>query len=238
MDVRQRDERQGGAGEIAQQEAARSLVFHHHEPDGESDCQQDVREAGRKIGPCSLVEAKQGHQQFVIGEQPQAGDRDQRKLGVAAVEDELRQRARKRDRDQGTRRAREEQEPDRSARDVVPLTAIVVRVVEAQQRLDDPEPDHDADGDDRRQQYLRRTVVGTGEVPRIDGQKRNRDQLCEDARSRIGRTGGRQTLDVFEHQERVTPSPELPRPQPVTCPQRPDGRRAGRSRLRSRGSPT
>ena len=88
----QRGEDERGAAEVAEQQPARALVLDHHQPDGERDREQHVREAGGEVGARPLVEAEQRHHQLVEREHPQPAGRDQHQLRVAPVEQRLRQR--------------------------------------------------------------------------------------------------------------------------------------------------
>ena len=86
-----------------------------------------------------------------------------------------------------------------------PVGVLVVLVVEAQQRLDQAEADDDAGGDDRREHHLGGAVVGRGQVARVERQQRDRDQLREDARRRVGGAGRRQAAQVSRHGREPTP---------------------------------
>ncbi len=96
----------------------------------------------------------------------------------------------------------EPEEPGEGAGDD-PLGVLAVLVIEAQQRLDQAEADDDAGGDDRREHHLGGAVVGRGQVARVERQQRDRDELRDDARRRVGGAGRRQAAQVSRHGSRA-----------------------------------
>ncbi len=156
------DGERGAGCEGAEQDAARPLVLDDDQPDRERDRDQDVGDRDPEVGARPLVEAEQGQRVLVQGERPEAEDREPRQPGVLAIEQGLRDRAGEGQGDRGGRRSAPEQR--REARRDDPLRALAGEVVEAQDRLDDAEPDDDARRDHRGEHHLGGAVVAGGQI--------------------------------------------------------------------------
>ena len=94
---------------------------------------------------------------------------------------------------------------------------VGVEEVEAHERLPQPEPQDDADQDDRRQQQLGRAVVGAREVRRVERQQREREHLRDGVGELVRRAGAQQPSEVARHRARdasVKPRNDRPRRRP------------------------
>ena len=113
------------------------------------------------------------------------------------LQQRLRDRAGERQGDQGDGRRSPEQRREAGRDD--PLRALAGEVVEAQDRLDDAEPDDDARRDHRGEHHLCGAVVARGQVVRVDRQQEDRDQLRHHAGGRVRGPGRGQPAQVLEH---------------------------------------
>ena len=132
----------------------------HDQPDGERDRHQHVGDGDPEVRPRALVEAQQGERVLVQRQRPQAEDREPRQ----ARHPRGRSRASEIGPANGSAIAATTVAPQNSAAkpvDTTPRGALVGQVVEAKDRLDDPEPHDDARGDHRREHHLGRAVVGS-----------------------------------------------------------------------------
>ena len=79
---------------------------------------------------------------------------------------------------------------------------ILVDEVVAQERLDDPEADDDADEDHERGERLDDAVAARRDPARVDRQQQHRQQLLEDARDLVGAERTQQAFEVSGHLRR------------------------------------
>src|SRR5680860_1374055 len=183
-------EHEDGAAEIAaEQQTASPLALADDQDHGQRDRRQHVGDRHREEGAGALLEPEQGEQVLVQSGHPEAADRDPGQVRSGPVEQRFGDRPGERQRDQ-RRRGREPEERREGGRDD-PRRVLAVLVVEAQQRPDRAEADHDAGRDNGGEHHLGGAVVGRGQVARVERQQRDRDQLREDARRGVGGAGRR-----------------------------------------------
>ncbi len=189
MDQDQRQHDGGATGVAADQEAAGALFHADNEDHRQGDRCQHVDDRGDEESPGALLEAEEGEQVLVEGQDPEAADRDPRQVGRGLVEQRFGDRPGERQRDQRRDRGEPEQRREGSRDDAGGV--LVVPVVEAQQRLDHAEADDDAGRDDGGEHHFGGAVVAGREVARVERQQRHRDQLRDDAGRGVGGPGRR-----------------------------------------------
>ena len=198
MDEDQAEDEGGAADVAAEQQAAGALVRADDEHDGERDRRPaTLAIVVDEVGAGALLEPEEGQQVLEQRQHPEAADRDPRQVGGGLVEQRLGDRPGEGQRDQRAGGRRPEERGEGGGDDAVGVLAGLV--VEAQQRLDHAEADDDAGGDDRGEQHLGGAVVGRRQVARVERQQRDRDQLREDARRRVGGAGRREAAEVARH---------------------------------------
>ena len=228
------DQEEGARPVLAPEQAAGALVLPDDEPHRDGDGDQDIRDGEGEVGLGALVDPEERGQELEHREDPEPEDRDPHQVRVGVVEQQLGERLGERKGDRQADRRRPEERREGGLHDLVGVLPRLV--VEAQQRLDDSEADHDAGRDHPRDQDLRGAVVGRGQIPRVERQQRDRDQLRDHARGRVRGTRGGQPAEVPGHQLRtIKATPDAKRRSRRRCwashqlPPRPRARRQRRA---------
>jgi hypothetical protein len=189
---------------LPSEQAARLVVAKDDEVDHQRNRQRDVGERRLHVGALALVGAKQCVGDLEVRERPEPEHRDVEQRRRVRSEQRARERAGQGDAEQGGDRRRDERQPDRAGGDPVAALAVVVVVVEADERLADAEAQHDREQDHGGQQRLGVAVLRRRHVARIERQREERRALREDVARLVGETRGDEPLQIGEH---VSPAP-------------------------------
>ena len=184
---------------VADEQPERPLLAADDEPQRQPDGQDDVGQRGRQVGAGALVHPQQRVGELEVREGPQPERRGAQLGRALRAEQQLRQRARRQRRRARARGGQPEQHAGGGPREPAAAVRVGVEVVEAHERLADPEPHHDREQDHRRDQQLGGAVVGAREVAGVDRQQAERDHLGDHVGELVGGARAQQPPEVAGH---------------------------------------